>query len=479
MELGKVISTPDSPSTRKFCFTLNRDARVRRGQFVQLNLPEGKLIGRVSDLRKTNRYFTNPENLAEPELYPTWEWEFLVADVTPLGFWTQEGLQGSLFPPSPGEPVLEPDPEILQKLFGFVQDGLWLGQLLHHPVEARFNLTRLLQKHLAILALSGAGKSYLVSVLIEELLERRLKPAVIVIDPHGEYVSFSQDPNYAGKTRVWRIEDIKLKLNPILKKAEMLFDLTPSQARVLEKLVQKELTPSELLQLIEEWEGRQETKDALLGMAERLIRLGIFGLRDQPEIREIAREGQLSVIDLSGTIDWFKKQLVVEHFASKLFSARREGLIPPFLLVIEEAHQFVPEGTKRKEALAKGILQTIAREGRKFSASLCLVSQRPKRLDTTILSQCNTNIILRITNPYDIKHIAESAEGITSDVQEQIAGLPVGHALVIGEAVNQPVFIKVRKRKSRESEKGRTLEESLREWEERKRQKVEDAKAFM
>ncbi len=101
--------------------------------------------------------------------------------------------------------------------------------------------------------------------------------------------------------------------------------------------------------------------------------------------------------------------------------------------------------------MAKSILETIAREGRKFGSCLCLISQRPVKLSTTVLSQANTHIILRITNPYDLKHIGESSEGLDSKSVEMISSLRVGEALVVGEASSYPVFFKVREKYSQDS----------------------------
>ena len=162
--------------------------------------------------------------------------------------------------------------------------------------------------------------------------------------------------------------------------------------------------------------------------------------------------GKLTIIDLSREIDKKKKQIILYYFANKLFRARMEhNSVPPFTLVVEEAHQYAPEMASRENALAKNILETIAREGRKFGASVWLISQRPVKLSTTILSQANTHIILRITNPYDLKHIGESSEGLDQNSINMITSLRVGEALIVGEASSYPVFFKVRKRKSQES----------------------------
>jgi len=65
--------------------------------------------------------------------------------------------------------------EILKRVFGFDDNGLSIGIVEHHNLEARLNVTRLFKKHLAILGISGSGKSHLSSVLIEEIaFERKL-----------------------------------------------------------------------------------------------------------------------------------------------------------------------------------------------------------------------------------------------------------------------------------------------------------------
>jgi len=164
-------------------------------------------------------------------------------------------------------------------------------------------------------------------------------------------------------------------------------------------------------------------------------------------------------------IDLKKKQIIVSYFAQRIFFERRIGKVPPFLLVLEEAHQFVPQMAKTETAISRSIIRTIAREGRKFGASLCLVSQRPVQLDTTALSQCNTHIILRITNPYDLKHIAESSEGLDNKSIDMITSLRVGEALIVGEATHFPLFFKVRERKSQESKHEISLEKAAFEFE--------------
>ena len=149
------------------------------------------------------------------------------------------------------------------------------------------------------------------------------------------------------------------------------------------------------------------------------------------------------------------------------------------MFILEEAHQFCPEKASEEKAVARGIIRTIAREGRKFGASLCLISQRPVQLDTTTLSQCNTHIILRITNPYDLKHIGETSEGIDARTQSMISSLRVGEGIIVGEAVNFPVFFKFRKRKSAPSRHEFSLEQAAIDFENSEGKNREEAESFL
>ena len=498
-EYGTVISSFEGPCTRKFSFVIRKDQIVRRGQFVQVPVEGGKLIGRVADVFKTNRYFMRPESVEKYEssrpmedIFPVNNWEYLVADVVPLGVYGKNGMfEEVTFPPSPGVKVYEPEGPVLSKFLGLEEKGLEIGELPHHDIMVKLNLTRLLQKHLAILAISGAGKSYLVSVIIEELLKRRKEEgqlAAILVDTHGEYVSFAEDPNYADKIMVFPGQDIRIGLPDLTHHqiSEFLPKLSSVQARELARLLRemkkekKRFSIAEFIEKIEcDEKVKTSTKDVLISVLYDLMETGLFGVADYPTAEELAKQGKVSIIDLSSFISSRNKQMVVAHLARKLFNHRRSLKIPPFLLILEEAHQFVPETAKAENAISRGIIQTIAREGRKFHASLCLISQRPIQLSTTALSQCNTHIILRVTNPYDLDHIGRSSEGITKDVLNQISGLRVGTGLIVGEGVNFPIFVKIRKRKSKESKRGIPLEEAAKEFSEKAKQTREDAKSFM
>ena len=466
---------------------------------MQVSTEEGSLIGRVSDVYKTNRYFMRPESVKEYEssgknmddIFPVSDWEYLVADVNALGVYKNPGFGDSLFPPSPGIKVHEPDNGILTSFFGLDSSGLHLGSIPHHDIPVNVNFTRLLQKHLAILAISGAGKSYLTSVLMEELLSRKPDQgqiATVVLDTHGEYSSFSRDPTFSGKVSMFPMNDIQIGISNL--SPYQLFEFMPgisaaakrALSRVMRSLRRKDsaFSVSDLMDSLESSDDvKTSVKEPLLMMLDDLRRTGLFGAADSPPMDELVRQGRMSIIDFSDTVNQRKKQMVAAFLSRKLFNARRHGMIPPCLLIVEEAHQFVPEQASREAALSRGILTTIAREGRKFHISLCLISQRPIQLATTVLSQCNTNIILRVTNPYDLDHIGKSSEGVNRTVLRQISSLPIGTGLLVGEAVNYPLFVQIRPRHSKPSDKGLPLEQAAVEYQKRIKQRLSDAEDLM
>ncbi|MFB6217127.1 MAG: helicase HerA domain-containing protein, partial [Candidatus Aenigmatarchaeota archaeon] len=97
-------------------------------------------------------------------------------------------------------------------------------------------MTETLQKHFAILAQSGAGKSYSASVLLEELLDRDYAPAVLAVDPHGDYTCFADDEEYMSKTKVFGEKQVQIAVkNLSADKIDSYFDLSPAQRRELGK----------------------------------------------------------------------------------------------------------------------------------------------------------------------------------------------------------------------------------------------------
>jgi hypothetical protein len=380
------------------------------------------------------------------------------------------------------------------------EKGLNLGTLEYHKNEVRVNLGRLIQKHLAILAQSGAGKSFAAASLIEELLDRdveRGRVAVIVFDVHGEYSSFLERQNgreyYGDRTKVIKAKNFRIGASSL--SAGQLISFMPKLTGVGESELAKIINElkmdskkgtgpyglEEIISAVEKGAINEKTKWPMIRALKELLEMEIFNKIDRPSLLDIIQPGTLTVFDLSEIIDMRKKHILLLHIARNLFNERRNGNIPPFLLVLEEAHQFAPEGfgSGNEEALAKHMLETIAREGRKFGAALCLISQRPVNLSKTALSQCNTHLYLRISNPADLEHIKQSSEAIDFGALNALTTLKVGEALLVGSAVNYPLFFKVRYRKSPDSRHEKSLEEVAREFENKNEKALLEAKELI
>ncbi|MBR9679460.1 MAG: ATP-binding protein [Candidatus Altiarchaeota archaeon] len=495
MELGTIISTLNGPSPSFFAFAIDRHTKVHKDQFVKVKTAEGIMLAMVDNIIKTNRYYSRPESVVEAEnlegLMPVSEWEFLVAEATPLGVLVDGSMHRPTLPPSPGDKVDVVEKELLFTTLGFEPTGLEVAEVFHHGVPVKLDLTKTFQKHLAILAMSGAGKSYLTSVLLEELLSRGKKVgrvATVVFDVHGEYSSFAESPPSKFIDFSKNSVCVTRMIFPVPRmSAARIASFVPGMSSVqlteLDRVIQDHYGElydfKDLAGFVADSSIASQTKKSLKRWLLELHSTRLFGHKEtfftkrenekeeEYILSELLSQGKLIILDLSDYITNRRKQIIVSWTASEIFKMRRADTIPPTVIILEEAHNFIPQGESRDIAMAKSIFETIAREGRKFLCSLCVVSQRPINLSTTVLSQCNTHIIMRITNPYDLDHIGKSSEGITSETLKSLTTLQVGEALVVGSAVRYPVFIKVRQRKSWEK-KGVELEKEALRWEGKK-----------
>ncbi len=481
-KLGVIVSTPDTPNVDEVVFLA--EDYVGQWTFVGIPYEDKLLVGTVKQIVKQNRFYSAPDTVGEfvragkkiEEMFSTSDWENTLVYVKLLGVLGPNFTERITYPPSPGTEVFVLPEDKLERFLGLDRGGLNLGKVMHHNLDASFNFTKLLQKHVAILAQSGAGKSYLTSVMLEELLERpkeKGRIGIILIDVHGEYKGFAKGP-LQDRVKIFSERDIRVAASDMtVEELSNLMHLSEPQKIALHRAIshlKSEPTPFSIKDIVEyvlddpELDKKESVKMALTSKLNYLDRLNLIGEFNTPNTNDLVSPGQLSIIDLSTSINQSRKQAIVTHIANNMFKARRAGKIPPFLLIIEEAHNFAKNDSKF-EMVSKRIIETIAREGRKFGSSLCLISQRPVQLSTTALSQCNTHIILRITNPNDLGHIGESSEGITRETLNSITTLRVGEALVVGEAVKYPIFVKVRQKKYPDKSVERTLEDMAKEFE--------------
>jgi uncharacterized protein len=118
------------------------------------------------------------------------------------------------------------------------------------------------------------------------------------------------------------------------------------------------------------------------------------------------------------------------------------GRLQPLLVVLDEAHRFVPEGA---DTPAHRTLSMIAKEGRKYGTGLMLVTQRPSEIDSAILSQCGSMIALRLTNSVDRSKVSAAVPDDLGGLVDQLPSLRTGEAVFLGEVMPIPSRVRVRK----------------------------------
>jgi len=364
-------------------------------------------------------------------------------------------------PPKPGTEVYSASEEVLKRMFS--EGHIEIGRLLSKDIPVKLNVNMLCSRHLAILAITGMGKSNTVAVLLSEL--NKLKATVLVFDIHGEYRYIeSYDPS--NKLRVNIIEP---KINVYEISSDSLADLAGVDVAATKQ------RPYIRMAVDDVKENRSESdfnsaEDYINSIIKKLnefsegkykrdynsIQTAIFRLKDMLKFKkhlitlhynpiEKIKENYINILPLEG-LDESDMDIIISYISREILADRkralREGSPKPIFIVLEEAHLVIP---KNRNTRSKLYISRIAREGRKFGVGLCLVSQRPKTLDPEALSQCNNLIISKLIEPHDQQHVQQASESLSEDLLKQLPGLNVGEAIIIGPALSIPALVKINK----------------------------------
>ena len=370
-------------------------------------------------------------------------------------------------PAPPGTIIKKASPLVLEEIFKIGSHGLKLGSLItQEEVEIEVDINKMVSRHLAVLAMTGAGKSNTISVITDGLLG--VRGTVLIFDMHSEYVNteFNQ-----GEVNV-----IKPKINPLYLSFSEIKKLAniPPNAHVQERYFMKaykqarnEIVRSaygkdfitQITKIMEQClknaddpeiktppsTDKKSIADVLNKLEHMKEKYGTILSLEAKDTIDNLKVGTANILDL-GSVDEFASDVVVSHILRKILSSRKEylrtgeGLHFPILLILEEAHILAPQNRKTE---AKHWISRIAREGRKFSVGLCLVSQSPKTLDSEALSQANNMIILRLVEPTDQNHVQRASENLSDDLIAQLPSLNVGEAIILGLMTRIPTLVKI------------------------------------
>lgn len=346
----------------------------------------------------------------------------------------------------------------------------WMGRLLNRAdeeVTIELPVNEVAATHLAILASTGSGKSYTASVLLEEMLKPATRASVLVFDPHGEYDSLDQmcdHPAFEGTDGYQPTVEIRKPDQLSVKLADLTYadfrsilDPTERMSSVLSDAYddlrsEDNFTANDLEQACHRKHPDGEATGLKWRINRNLHQSDFFDPYDRLDLDALVNPGQVTVLRMDG-LSRRDQQVMAAVLLRKLYEGReavvvgdrddvRTPIEHPVFTLFEEAHRFAPDG----DSQALSIIRQVNSEGRKFGIGTGLISQRPSKLDQTVLSQCGTQITMQIKNPNDQQAIQDSVESAGAAVLDELPGLTKGQAIISGDAVNTPVLTKIRER---------------------------------
>lgn len=499
-QIGTVVGDTD---TQEYTFILKKfKSRVGDIVCVKMLIPTEDYIstkqvlvwGRVVSIERYNPFFPfeaaqelgeNGINIIDTVLSNTRDQ--LQARVLVLGYTNEGDNKYNLFPVTypiePAADVVFPPSDVITLLLQGEQNdtSIHVGSLISRSdVQVSLRANPIVARHLAILAMTGGGKTVASRRIIRELTDQGYP--LIILDPHGDYLSLAEHQDkFEGN--VIKLFYPHLKINSrneyMIKMliAKMTKGLTEPQQEVLDLALESDIPRTEvsirdyigtLLSRIDNLQvqstlsrSKGALKRALRFVDEKLnameasnqqlrTRLDMFDFEELPDPidnpNRIVAPHQVSILYLGG-YDHITQSTIVSILLDALFNHRATmtNRIPPFFTVVEEAHNFIPshsEGQSDTPSLES--IRRIITEGRKFGTGLLLISQRPSRLDQTILSQCNSFLILRLVNPKDQSFVRQVMENLSESDARMLPAFGPGQGLISGQAVRFPLLVKIK-----------------------------------
>ena len=400
--------------------------------------------------------------------------------------------------PSLGAPAHRIRADDLRAIYTFRgRQGVEIGRLSQNEdIPAEIDVGELMRRHFAVLGSTGVGKTTSVSLLLKKSLAMMPKLRIIIFDPHNEYAA-----HFPGLAQIIDSESLELpfwmfKFDEL---ADVVFsgrqphaderDALYEVIRIARAKYQTELSSSagasavrrqpvaegnsvssdtptpyrivDVIAVIEEWLGLLDQRFPRSEL--RALRYRLEGLNRDPRYRFMF--GRLVVEDDIGKV------------ISKLFRIPTRGLPVTIVrlaglpnevtnsvvsvlarlsfeiafccsgayeinVLCEEAHRYISSDNRQTFGPARLAIGRIAKEGRKYGASLGIVTQRPSELDPTVLSQCSTLFAMRLANELD-KGIIRAAAGVSAaSTIAFLSSIADREAIAFGEAIATPMRMK-------------------------------------
>ncbi|HRX36595.1 MAG TPA: DUF87 domain-containing protein [Aestuariivirga sp.] len=399
--------------------------------------------------------------------------------------------------PSLGDIVFRANKHELEKAYACDADtAIRVGHITQDSgIPAMIKIDEMLGKHFAILGTTGTGKSCTVALILRRILEKNPQAHILLLDVHREYANaFTEYAEVITPDNMnlpfWLLnfeEIVEILIgqgNNREADTEVLRELIPlakmrylnNQRRDRNGIVRgRETTDvtnigvdtpipyrtSDLVGLLDEYIGKLELRGELAPYKRLKARVETIsrdpryafmfgGLTVQDTMAQVLARlfripvngKPIAILELGGLpseiINVVVSVLARMAFDFGVWSA---GQIP-VTFVCEVAHRYVPIDKTLGFEPTKRAISRIAKEGRKYGVSLCIVTQRPAELDPTILSQCNTIFSMRLTNERDQEILRAGISDAAASLLEFMPTMGTGEAITFGEGVALPTRIK-------------------------------------
>ncbi len=314
-------------------------------------------------------------------------------------------------------------------------------------------------QHMGVFATTGMGKSNLMKRLAGSVLEHGYV-GLLVLDPHGEYIDGGK-ADFKGlihhpraeNLRVYATRDVECNASDVristseirVRDMQNLWPFTEPQIEFLNAVLSRRreewldyIWDTNVHEMFEDF--NQQFFEGSIGVVKRraaVIANSGFVVRDpRISMTEMVisqlHEGEVVLVDLSGASE--KEELLISSVLARAVFERNAHLfrdkeafagIPPCLIALEEAQRVFSRAWG-------GIFQQIAREGRKFKTGLCAISQQPKLIDTEVISQFNTLVVMGLADRLDRERLTSSARQDISKLDYEIQTLMTGEGLITG-----------------------------------------------
>ncbi len=472
------------------------------GTFVSVGLPSGRLLAMITTIdMKEATPLQSEIKIAEAEGQAIVEEHKRVVCAVPVGTLNSGGNfeRGTDVLPTVNSSTFAVSPSTINSIYQQYAEGTFsLGHLSLIPdQQANINLDAFLSRHAAILGQTGGGKSWTVASFLQKIAAFPQSTAVL-FDLHGEYsAAFGEEADVISGADIelpyWLMNSEELlglmvdrsesaapnqiaKFKVLLQKAKD--DHPENQQLGLEKITIDTPVYFDFEGIIKEFRsldtqmvpGSTKPKQGpLFGQFSRLLMRVDSRLNDRrydlifhPQTyatsasmedlfrsllgEKVDNRKKLVIIDLS-PVPFDVRNSVISLILRCLFDfsywyRRVNGTSYPIAVFADEAHIYLNEHDPNSRP-ARESAERIAKEGRKYGISLTVISQRPREVSATILSQCNSFLCLRISNPDDQSYVKnllpDSVRGITS----MFATLRRGECILLGESVMMPTRIRI------------------------------------